>query len=279
MVWDAVIGQIEVNCFSIELFARTRNLEWRGPLLKHARHLLPELQAELAPHTKLDNEHPHHWVRTQNGGVRRPVYEKHYQVHIDACTFDPKNWEDEGYEAGSIYDPTIRCWEDGACEQCGNKKICSCLPSDAGQLVELVDYPDRGIGIRALANFEEGAILGEFVGEIRPPDYDGDSKYGLAMCAKQENPVALISPKRYGNWTRFLNHSCDASTYFREMIIGNRMVAVVEALRDIYIFEEITVNYGEEYWTDRECRCGSWNCMSKREESGSSSSDIPAEGS
>ncbi|ODM20736.1 hypothetical protein SI65_03789 [Aspergillus cristatus] len=275
VTWDVLISQLEANRLSIELFARTRNLEWRGPLLKHARHNLPELQKELAPYIKLYDQHPHHFVRTENKAVRMPVYEEFLQMHIDACMFDPRQWKSY-VEEGDVYDPTQREEEDGNCWICRQSLDfpCSCLPPDVGQLVELVDYPKKGIGVRALANFKEGQILGEFIGEVRHWNYGGDPKYSYLIHDKYFQPVATISPKRYGNWTRFINHSCGSSTKFDTMAIGKRLVVVIRAKRDIMMFEEITVHYGGNYWEGRTCECGSSKCKSRKPESEESPLEI-----
>lgn len=45
------------------------------------------------------------------------------------------------------------------------------------------------------------------------------------------------------------------------MTIGDRVVVNVVAIRDIFIFEEITADYGEDYWESRECQCGASNCL------------------
>lgn len=266
-MWDGIVGQIDTNRLSIELFARTRNLEWRGPLLKHVRHSLPELQREFAPYRKLCGEHSHHFVRTMEGAIRQPIYEGYPQVHINKCIFDPKDWKGEEDENGQILNPTIRYSDDGDCDLCGSEETCSCAPiSLSGQLVELIDYPSKGVGVRALANFTKGSILDEFVGVIYPPDYE-DWVYSASIyCRKQagQEEIATISPKRYGNWTRFLNHSCEPSCVFRELVIGDRIILAVEAVRDIYILEEITVHYGDSYWTGgRKCQCGAPNCSSR----------------
>lgn len=80
--------------------------------------------------------------------------------------------------------------------------------------------------------------------------------------------MALISAKRYGNWTRFINHSCDSSTVFRLRTIGGRERVMVEAVRDIDVFEEVSVDYGAKYWGNgRFCECGLEGCAFSREKS------------
>lgn len=262
LVWSGVVDQIDGNRSSFEIFARTRNLDWRGPLLMHSRYLFRDLQREFAPYRKLYHEHPHHYVRTTDRELRWPIYENHRQRHIDGCIFDPNDWKGKQNKEGRVVDPTRRCVEDGVCELCFRDGKCACRPdSHAGQLVELREYPIRGIGVRALANFKKGDILDEFVGLIKPTGYD-DPKYAVTIDSKRKpEDGVFISPKRFGNWTRFLNHSCDAAAEFKRMTVGDRVVITVIATRDIFLFEEITVNYGEDYWAFRECQCGASSCL------------------
>lgn len=262
VVWNGVVDQIDVNRSSIEIFARIRNLDWRGPLLMHSRYLLRDLQREFAPYRKLYHEHPHHYVRTKDRELRWPMYENHRQKHIDACVFDANDWKRKENKEGWVVDPTRRRYQDGVCESCFRDGKCACRPnSHARQLVELREYPVRGIGVRALANFKKGDILDEFVGLIKPTDYQ-DHKYAITIDAGREaKDGVFISPKRFGNWTRFINHSCDAAAEFKRMTVGDRVVIAIIATRDIFLFEEITVNYGEDYWAFRMCECGAPNCL------------------
>lgn len=262
VLWKGVVGQIDANRSSIEIFARIQNLDWRGPLLIHARHLQPDLQHEFAPYRKLHHEHPHHYVHTTNGELRWPMYECHRQRHIDACAIDIRDWKGKGYRRDCDIDPTRRQEKDGVCELCFRNVECDCRsPVPARHLVELREYPTRGVGVRALANFKKGDILDEFVGQI-VPTYTLDPKYAIIVDSeKKPEDWVFISPKRLGNWTRFINHSCDASTEFKRMTIGDRVVVNVVAIRDIFIFEEITADYGEDYWESRECQCGTSNCL------------------
>ncbi|KAL2010261.1 hypothetical protein VTN00DRAFT_6068 [Thermoascus crustaceus] len=133
-------------------------------------------------------------------------------------------------------------------------------------LVELVEYPLKGVGVRSVSKFNEGDVLDFFVGELRPLDYEGDPTYALRLRAKREER-ALICPKRYGNWTRFTNHSCGPSTRFCSRTIGGKVVMIVEAIRDIGLFEDITVDYGPEYFknTGRMCYCFEHECNYRKD--------------
>jgi len=71
----------------------------------------------------------------------------------------------------------------------------------------------------------------------------------------------LISSKYMGNWTRYMSHSCEANTKFVTVAIGGRYRVMVVAERDIEIFEEVTVDYGDDYFKgQQECFCGEPRC-------------------
>ncbi|KAF7118793.1 hypothetical protein CNMCM5793_008418 [Aspergillus hiratsukae] len=267
LVWAVLVNKIAENWASIGTFARSRGLDWQGLLLKYADKDDSLLQQALAPVSDLAEEHPHHRVIT-NGPAprkhshRKPQYEGHLQINIDHNLFNPSYFKDKK-------DPTIRVPDrDGRCDLCYAERECDCWishPTLATCLVELVDYPSRGIGVRALTRFKKGEILDQYLGELRPVDYQDDHAYALLHEPKmvEGSPLALISAKRYGNWTRFLNHSCKPSATFLKMTVGKKITMAVQAVRDIDIFEEITIDYGKGYWKNRVCLCGEPDCHSQ----------------
>ncbi|KAL3433781.1 hypothetical protein BDV09DRAFT_205098 [Aspergillus tetrazonus] len=263
-IWGELLEKIRENQWSLEVFARSRNLDWRGQLLKYAHLGIPRLDAELRPHRKMWLQHPHHVVQSIDKKVRRPWFKGEFQIHVEKPVFNPdsENWKAKGQTT----DPTLRRAEDGDCDLCGLGS-CDCeIDFSAGSLVELVERPLTGTGVRALTSFREGDILGQFIGEIQPTDYDGDEVYALTHVSKvdMEEPLAIISPKKYGNWTRYMAHSCNASCEFRARTVGKRTVMTVEAKRNIVAGEDITVNYGAEYWENKQCMCGEVDCLSKK---------------
>lgn len=260
LVWQVLVQKIVENSCSIFAFVRLRGLDWQGLLLKHAGVEIPLLQIALGP-TPDPAGHFHEWV-ISNDTLRKPRYDGHRQTNIDHNRFKSKYFKDKK-------DPTIRVPDrDGQCDLCYAERECDCWIARttlATCLVELVDYPSRGIGVRALARFKKGEILDQYFGELRPVDYKDDHAYALLHESKmvEGSPLALISAKRYGNWTRFLNHSCKPSTMFLKMTVGKRTTMAVQAVRDIDIFEEITIGYGKGYWKNRVCLCGEPDCHSQ----------------
>jgi hypothetical protein len=284
MTWDRLLLKIQENALSIESYVHSRGLNWPS-LYQNVQDPLPGLQSvQEAVESQLNwkVDHPHHTVITLDGGLKEPIFQGHLQEHIDQSIYDPKNFDYTRHPC----DPTKKRWATSeGCYLCGNINFCGCtLQSRAGDLVELIEYPGKGTGIRTLAKFERGDILGVYVGELTK-DFkdniyplrqskdridedevntvkqkcDGKNPYGKELC--------YVAPHRYGNWTRFINHSCQPSTQFVVRTIGNRVVTTVEAIRQIFAFEELTLGYGDEYWTGRDCSCGHSNCISMGKES------------
>ncbi|KXG49925.1 uncharacterized protein PGRI_058930 [Penicillium griseofulvum] len=261
--WGLVVQKIQENSLSIQLYAHSRSLKWRDTLWVYQAYTmpgLPDMKTEIETYMQWKVDHPHHTVITLDGKLKEPLYDGELQQHINESIYDPKEWH------GNKQDPTLRHMPNGsstdigrACVMCGSAVSCDCrLTSRAGELVELREYPETGTGVRVLTKFKRGDILDIFVGELLPGCVE--DVYPLTQC--DDNPkgrmLCTVAPHQFGNWTRFINHSCRPSTEFTTRTIGNRVVCTVEAIRDIMPFEELTVGYGDKYWRHRdyECLCG-----------------------
>lgn len=259
-LWDFLLQNIQKNSLSIENYAHSRELDWPS-LIKNAQGStpgLPPVKDALESGFIWDIDHPHHTVLTLDEGRKRPNFKEQFQTHIDESSYK-NNFEQ---------DPTAkskRTSRDG-CHICGSHLPCECkLQSRVGELVELVEYPKTGTGVRTLTSLVSGDILGVFVGELTA-QISQDDVYALTQspdgtCGK---PLCYVAPHQFGNWTRFINHSCQPSTQFVVRTIGDRVVTTIEAIRQISAFEELTIHYGDDYWRgiDRKCACGHWDCCS-----------------
>lgn len=76
--------------------------------------------------------------------------------------------------------------------------------------------------------------------------------------------MSYIYQTLLGNWTRFINHSCKPNSALTCLFFPNKEIQFVISLREIKLFEEITVNYGRGFFTQRgmSCLCGTPECMS-----------------
>ncbi|KAF1971765.1 SET domain-containing protein [Bimuria novae-zelandiae CBS 107.79] len=133
---------------------------------------------------------------------------------------------------------------------------------------------DRGIGVFTKRSFRRGDILGWYAGEIKPLDSIIGTHGGYLMeielgdlTPRADAPSVYIDAKKKGNWTRFINHSCEADCVFRIMRVGGVRVMVVEAVRDVRGGEELSVDYGREYYgveTRLRCACGARGCVERK---------------
>ena len=280
--WQAFCLAIEENSMSLELFSVARGLDWTTALIRNSKHhAIPSLVQTLndqASKQNLDITSPHSYVvMEEQQCLRRPRFETHDQIDIAANIYDPEIFQQarslDIWPHSKPYptrDPTLRTPGHDTCNHCNGTHHCDCNPSTAFShpLIELKDYGSpKGVGVRALQPIRKGSILAEYVGEIRSRYYAGDPVFGMELSALSgEEEAVNISSKRFGNWTRFLNHSCDASTEFLAVVLGDRHRVVVKAVRDIEVFEEITVDYGEHYWGyGKYCECGVVECRYSEE--------------
>ena len=294
--WERLLIGIEENHESLEYFAKARGLRWfelleaHGPFEEWIRvPLLDMLGQRLGT---LREQHPHACVVPEKGGKLRPPTrnlipqvniannESIYRAELFASNAFPRpqKWP-QIWKYPS--DPTVRL-PGRICFNCNSTGLCNCDPNDCvavqPPLVELRQYPIRGVGIRTLQNIAEGTTVGEYIGEIMPSSsaymngdfwtFDDMYTFDLDISLLEDNqPLSLasISAELYGNWTRYINHSCESSLMPRVEVIGRKTRMMIVTVRDIDAFEELTLNYGDAYWSkDRPCLCGTKSCISLR---------------
>lgn len=280
LTWQRVSASIDENAVSLMVFVECNGLQWWDELIR-----LNSLFPSSPPHDltkyqtgKPPKATPHKWVVTEkHEDIRRPKFEGRNQVNISENIYKrrefkqsprPPTWPaDRPYPEDplKVHNTSIK-----PCLTCKSHHPCTCSflddPHVWSPLVELLDYGHKGVGVRALQRIPRKAILAEYLGEIYPSNYDKDPIYALDFSlpgSPNYDVIASVSSKRYGNWTRFINHSCDASTRFTTLTVGGRHKSVVQAERDIEMFEEVTIDYGDGYWRHRVCECGVEWCRSR----------------
>ena len=270
-VWRTFVTAIRQNRNSIECFAKVRGLDWQTGLIRIPDYadLIGKNLRERYPN--ISPSHPHTLVvpRKQQP-LRHPRYNGHNQDIIRNSTFSFVDFEgcrvQPGCPSGNPFpsDPSLTAEDCDLCESAG----CDCMTSEkiTKPFIEIREYGIKGLGIRTLQHIYKGDILDEYVGQLRPLNRAVSNVYSMALLVNRSDLV-LIDSQREGNWTRFVNHSCNPSAGFRQLVIGGRRRVMIEAVRDIQIFEELTVHYGPDYWTGQEqlCRCGAAVCISKKQ--------------
>ncbi|KAI9739211.1 MAG: hypothetical protein M1834_007424 [Cirrosporium novae-zelandiae] len=267
-VWRVLCLAITPNKLSLELFAKSRDLPWQAPLeVLHAAHKgLTSLASNMKSTLTINRiDHPHQWALTLSGTASRLPY-TNITSNIYHHSFFPRArppyWPFLTYPI----DPMTRRSADRNCKICNSPYICPCNPSSLPQLhIELREYSGKGIGVRSLQAIPAGTILGEYVGEIRHPHMCRGTIYSLEVPVADDTDnrwVAAVDATRFGNWTRFMNHSCNPGAVFQLFSYGEKRRMLAITVRSIGVFEEITCDYGDLYWhKDRLCRCGEPGCQ------------------
>lgn len=275
LLWISFNVSVSQNKNSIEYFAKIRGLNWTLALTRKQDYLgsITDLREE---YPEIQPDHPHsHIVPHNSTSIRKPQYKGKTQINITTNRFRASEFGSYRRSKNPPRDPTIQ--RGLQCVVCGSIS-CHCEPSSCeGVLrphVELVQSgKNLGVGIRVLQPIRKNQLLAEYVGEIVPEDCCVDDIYSIAFTPHNGAPsTATITSQEYGNWTRFVNHSCDAHAIFGNRVIGNKHRIMLISTKDIGMFEELTVDYGNTYWATRStlCKCGSPNCrfatIKKRDE-------------
>jgi SET domain-containing protein len=122
---------------------------------------------------------------------------------------------------------------------------------EPGQFKLLVKRAKAGLGLFAGENIPKGACLIEYVGRVLSTEeqYSSRSKYLFEI-----NSRVTIDGQARSNKARYINHSCRPNA---EPEIRRGRIFIM-SLRDIQLGEEITYDYGEEYFNEhigQNCRC------------------------
>jgi len=151
--------------------------------------------------------------------------------------------------------------------ECEDPNVCNCGSDPNTSLVEVFETFDRGFGLRCMASLPYRHLIGEYIGEIVPKAINQASRqreihsYDLDGHLPNDHPAFyIIRAEKFGNYTRFINHSCEPNV---ESVAYNKngvaMIGIV-TIKATKLGEELTMDYGEEYWRGKSCKCGSERC-------------------
>ncbi|EME78785.1 uncharacterized protein MYCFIDRAFT_178889 [Pseudocercospora fijiensis CIRAD86] len=92
--------------------------------------------------------------------------------------------------------------------------------------------------------------LSEYLGNLIPSDDAPRSLYLLDIKG-----LFSIDAAKAGNWTRFINSSCEPNVAAEAAMLGKRHVLVFKTLRRILPGEELTFYYGRKYFQQAGFKC------------------------
>ena len=148
--------------------------------------------------------------------------------------------------------------------------------NDQSDNVKIISTPTTGYGVvLKTALPHPGTFVGEYIGEVLSETdahqriqstKDFEDNYLLLYNEHQSNSVTktFIDARYYGNWTRFINHSCNPNLHIVPIRIDQpeppRLVFFT--LRAIEANEELSYSYGSTIDThsSKPCRCLSSSC-------------------
>ncbi|CAK4066772.1 unnamed protein product [Aphanomyces euteiches] len=114
-----------------------------------------------------------------------------------------------------------------------------------------------GVGLRAANGLSPGTFIMEYVGEVIDNiECDTRLKTMIEVSSKR-----FIDATKFGNFSRFINHSCDPNASFEMWNKDGEMRAAIIAVHEIAPHEEITIDYN--WWDsaiDFKCMCGTSVC-------------------
>ncbi|PAV89682.1 hypothetical protein WR25_16698 [Diploscapter pachys] len=170
---------------------------------------------------------------------------------------DPQN------EFSSIMECTKLC---GCSMLCGNRVA----QKGATFPIEIFRTTAKGWGVRSRAGIPLGAFIGEYTGLVLPESLangDRDDSYVFETKWLDDQPIC-IDGKPAGNFTRFINHSCNPNAKVFNVNWDHKKSQLyhvcIYADRFIVKGEEITINYGSLWWKSKNeviCKCDYENCL------------------
>jgi hypothetical protein len=154
-----------------------------------------------------------------------------------------------------------------------------------------------GFGLFSRCEWKINDILGCYLGEIKPrvepnasyfvklqigPEEVVDRRKSAAAKSVDKPKFVYVDAERRGNWARFMNHNCNNNAEIVQARVGSTKFIAIRARRKIVKGEQVTIDYGNEYFTERNpCRCGEDVCKyangkpAKRKKRGSDSGEDP----
>lgn len=118
-----------------------------------------------------------------------------------------------------------------------------------GYLVKNIT-PEVGFGLFSNQDISKNTFIGEYAGELlKPCHYLSSTDYQYKYPLEFESDRFLsIDAKYFGNHTRFINHSYSPNLDKYYAFFEGLYHVIFQANRDIKKGEQLTFNYGKNYW-------------------------------
>jgi SET domain-containing protein len=171
--------------------------------------------------------------------------------------------------------PIFECNSECQCslETCQNRVS---QKDDQSNNVQIISTSDKGYGVILQKSIlHSGTYIGEYIGEVLS---ETEAHHRIVSTKNAEHNYLLlynehhsqtivktfIDARYYGNWTRFINHSCDPNLHIVPIRIDQSTPPHLAffTLREIQANEELSYSYGtviDEKFS-KVCHCSSSAC-------------------
>ncbi|MEM8629378.1 MAG: SET domain-containing protein-lysine N-methyltransferase [Chlamydiota bacterium] len=119
-------------------------------------------------------------------------------------------------------------------------------------------HHDLGFGLFAEQPLSKYTFIGEYVGEVRRRKrrLDQENSYAFAYAIEDYGDTPYtIDAKYHGNQTRFVNHQEEGNCEACLVLYKEIMHVVLRTKKAVEAGEQLTYDYGAEYWENREDLC------------------------
>ncbi|KAL5699118.1 [histone H3]-lysine(4) N-trimethyltransferase [Ranunculus cassubicifolius] len=168
------------------------------------------------------------------------------------------------------------CHEDCVCRvqsiSCSKDCVCSVTctnrPFRKEKKIKVVETVHCGWGVEAAEPIKEGEFVIEYVGEVID-DVECTQRFWQLKKGEEKNFYLCeirkdftIDATKKGNFSRFVNHSCDPNCKMEKWEVDGETRLGIFATRSIQVGEALTYNYRFVcFGTEVPCMCGAANCQ------------------
>ena len=128
--------------------------------------------------------------------------------------------------------------------------------------VYLAQSSTEGIGVFSKESIRNRQFIGQYIGVVmKKVAASKTSRYVFGL----DDGEWVVDSESAGNFTRFLNHSCEPNCIVEKLQHDGLPILVIFAKCLIAADDELTISYDEEKFhaLGFKCSCGAGNCLSK----------------
>ena len=171
--------------------------------------------------------------------------------------------------------PTSDCWNRLLCVEC-HPKVCRSGDRCSNQRFQKAQYPrfeisytkNRGWGLKTKVWIKKGDFVNEYCGDLididecqrRLTHQNTIGDFNFYFCVLDKERIIDAGPR--GNFSRFMNHSCDPNCETQKWTVNGDIRVGLFALTDICPGTELTFNYNMDCLGNSKlkCKCNSPSC-------------------